>query len=784
MNSADPNNSQQLPDEEFFDFRKGIGKILSNWYWFVLTVILFGGGSWIYTKYLVKTYQVQATMIVKTNKKAVGAEALYNTMNLGSGPSFPENELQVLKSWTMARNTIDHLDFDISYFAAGKWSETPLYDNVPFKVALGPDSMSYAGIPIYVKVLSDSTYKLEINGSHNINATHKFNEPFVYKNFIFTLIPNLDFNINEIPEVVRTGEYYFKVNNLDQLAYKYKNKLSAEWVGEDGSVIKLSSTGFSAQMEVDYINALMTEYKRWSLDEKNKIARNTINFINRQLVGMGDSLQLAEDNLTNFKTINRTAGLNTEAQAIFDRLEQLDSEKRMLDMAVEYYDNTLKQLNNDDDLSMLMSPSTMGINDPPLSLLIANLLEKEQEKVSLKMSVTEKSTPLILLNADILLLRNQLKEVLRNKLKVTKTIVQERSRRMTLQNDKINKLPETQQKLLKYERSFQKASEVHTFLSEKRAEAAISEASNEPDQTIIDYARTDGVVRVSPDSKKNYTMGVAIGLLIPFLIIILKEITNTYIREIDDVEKRTNIPILGTIAHNKKGESLPVLLHGRSIVAESFRFIRTNLQFLLYKENSKVIMVTSTMESEGKSFVSLNLGGIFSVSGKKVAVVSLDLRRPSIHKEVEISNKQGVSTYIIGKSKIDDIIFLHGNDNLSIIPSGPAPPNPAELIETPEFETLLKELKSRFDIIILDSPPAAIVTDASLIAKHSDVVLYVVRQNYTRKSSLSVIQRLSELEHFKHLNIVLNDNVAPNYYGRKYGDGYGYGYKNSYYVER
>ena len=789
METNDSNNLPPL-EEEFFDFRKWMGKILSNWYWFVLTVGLFGGGSWIYTKYLVRTYQVQATMIVKTNKQAVGAEALYNSFNLGSGPSFPENEMQVLKSWKMARNTLNQLNFDVSYFAVGKWSESPLYGNVPFRVTLGPNSRSYIGVPIYVKLLSDSTYQLKINGHPDVDvdAIQKFHEAFVYKNFSFRLSPNPNFNIYAIPVVVRSDEYYFKVNNLDQLAYQYKGKVSADWVGKDGSVIQLSSTGFSAQMEVDYVNALMNEYIRWNLDQKNKIARNTIDFIDAQLAGMGDSLQLAEDNLTSFKAENRTADLNSEAQAIYDRLEQLDNDRRVFDMTIRYYDNLIKQLADSDDLSMLMDPSSMGISDPSLALAIAKLREMGGEKASLEISATERSTALIRLNINIQTAREDLSEIVKSKLKTAQNLKTELTRRIDLQNNKINKLPQTQQKLLKYQRTFEKVSEIHTFLSEKRAEAAISEASNEADQQIIDEARTDGVVKVSPDNYRNYTMGVLIGLLIPLLIIIMREITNNTIREREDIEKKTRIPVLGSIVHNKRNEILPVIKYGRSSIAESFRAIRTDLQFLLYKENSKVIMVTSTIANEGKSFISLNLGGIFSVAGKKTVVVGLDLRKPLIHSEVDIPNDAGVSTYIIGESKIEDIIFPLDHENLSIIPAGPVAPNPSELIETPEFATFIKELRSRFDIIILDTPPVAIITDASLIANHSDTVLYIVRQNYTRKSSMLFINRLAKKDHIKQLNIIINDVVVPKYYGYKYGYAYGYGYGkghgSGYYVEK
>ena len=337
------------------------------------------------------------------------------------------------------------------------------------------------------------------------------------------------------------------------------------------------------------------------------------------------------------------------------------------------------------------------------------------------------------------------------------------------------------------ESSFQMKNEMYTFLSQKRAEAAIAEASNIPDQKIIDKARVDAAEQVAPKETMNYAIGGLLGLLLPFIIIVLRDFMNTKVREKEDVENASDVPIIGSVGHNRRDDFLPAVNHARSSIAESFRAIRTDLQFLLYKENRKVIMVTSTMAKEGKSFISMNLAGIFSVSGKKAVVVGLDLRLPVIHKYMNLDNAVGVSTHIIGKSSLDDIIFPSEHKDLSYIPAGPVAPNPAELLETPEFAHFIEELKNRFDIIILDTPPIALVTDSSLIAKHSDVCLYAVRQGYTQKNALSFIDKFAAKEHVKSMNIIINDVVVPKYYGYKYGYGYGYGYGkgygSGYYVE-
>jgi len=324
------------------------------------------------------------------------------------------------------------------------------------------------------------------------------------------------------------------------------------------------------------------------------------------------------------------------------------------------------------------------------------------------------------------------------------------------------------------------ADEIYTYLSQRRAEAEILKASNVPDQKVIDYARVDAAMKVAPKSSMNYAIGLLIGLLIPFLVIVLRDFFNTTINEKADIENRTNVPIIGTIGHNKKSDNLPAINFGRSAIAESFRAIRTSLQFSIFGEGGKVIMITSSSSSEGKSFVAMNLAGIFSVSNKKAVVVGLDLRKPTIQKYLHADEKAGVSTHIIGKHTLDEIIQPTDHPNFSIITSGPIPPNPAELFETEAFDNFIAELRQRFDIIILDTPPVAMVTDAMLITKLADATLYVVRQKQTSKSAVSFINELSKMEHVKKMSIIINDVIVPKYYGYKYGHGYGYGYGKGY----
>jgi len=453
---------------------------------------------------------------------------------------------------------------------------------------------------------------------------------------------------------------------------------------------------------------------------------------------------------------------------------------------VNLYEYILESLESGEGFSEV-APLTSGVTDDALNVLITNLRVLSQQKTRLELVVTDDNPLLVKTNLEIQAKLEDLRKTALNILETAKESQVDVNRQITQLNRDIQQLPETERTFVTMERRFKMANEIYTFLSQRRAEAAIAEASNVPDQSIIDEARVDAAVQVSPKTKMNYAIGGMLGLVFPLMILILLDFLNTRIREKEDITSRTDVPIMGTVGHNRHDEFLPVIMNPRSSIAESFRAIRTDLQFMLYKEDQKVIMITSTTAGEGKSFISMNLAAVYSVTNKKSVVVGLDLRRPVIQNYMNLDNKEGVSTHLIGNCKIEDIIFESGHPNLWYIPSGPVPPNPAELFNTEEFENFIAELKKRFDIILLDTPPVALVTDATLIAKHSDVNLFIVRQNITNKASVNFIDQFADKKHIKNLHIIINDVVVPRYYGYKYGYGYGYGYGkgygSGYYVE-
>ncbi len=778
------NDIQHFPQdstEESIDLRKWAGKILANWYWFVFSLIIFGGAAFLFTRYSVSKYHVESTLLVQENQKSAGGVALFQDMDLFGERKNIQNEIGMIKSWTMARRTLGELkNFEITYVAVGRIKESVLYDNIPFRVTPGSNTENIMGKRIDVTILSDTQYQIEMDGDPKINVKQEFNQPFEIGEFKYFISRNPFYKVNVSKGFDRSNKYYFVVNNLDWLAYEYQEKLGVDLTDKLSSMLNLSIEGLNSRQMVDYLNTLMTEYIQSSLELKNKTAANTVKFIEDQLSGIKDTLRLNEQSLQDFRSRNKVINISAEGQRIMEESNQIAQEKVRIDGQVNYYETLQNYLDRNDDFSKLMAPSTMGINDPMLTDLISTLVRLSTDKILLQYSAKEGNAALEMVNNQIKSIQASLSELVKNILQRSKQEQAEVNRRMMRLSGRIQDLPATERQLTTITRQFELSNTIYTYLLQKQAEAGITQASNVPDQMIIDRARADAAYKVFPRNALNYAIGLFLGLIFPILILILKDFLSFTIEEKSDIEKYTNVPIIGTVGHNKHENLIPVINHTRSSVTESFRAIRTNLQFSLYGEGKEVVMVTSSTSGEGKSFLAMNLAGIYSVTGKSAVVVGLDLRKPMTHKYFDVENKVGVSTYLIGKSSLLEIIVPSEYPNLSIIPSGPIPPNPAELIELPRFAQFIAELRAAFDIVILDTPPVALVTDAMLISQYADATLYVVRQKYTRKTSLAFIEDLKGREHVKNLSIVINDVMVPKYYGYKYGYGYGYGYGKGY----
>lgn len=768
---------EYLPEEEPVDIRKYINKVVTNWYWFVASLALAFTVAYMVNRYAQPSYSLSSTIILKENRAMSGisgSEDIMQGINFGSSNTI-SNELMVLSSYHINRQVVENLALNTSYYAIGRRGirETMLYHQSPYKVCPIPGASIRINYPVMITILSDSTYLLEINDSYDIHRTMKFGEAFIHSDFNFILEADVN-----LVGAFQNRKVYFVQNDLNRLTNELRRNLSVSHNDQNGSVISLTFRHCNIKLAADYLNELARVYVQYGLEEKNLTAINTINFIDSQLGSISDSLNKAEDNLQNFRLTNKVVDLSQEGSLMFEKLGEVQSEKAMVTMKINYYQYLLNYLNENSDLKDVIFPVAFGISDGSLSSMISQLGQLYSERAVLSLNANENSPVLVSLNTKIAMTRQGMQENITNNLKAQQLSLANIESRIRKAEGEISKLPVTERQLISYERKFNLNNEVYNYLLQKRTEASIAKAAAVPDNKLLDPALGENALLISPKRRQNLTIALLLGLLVPFFILFAIDYFNNRIDDIGEITRRTRLTIIGRISHNPYKIPLPVVEKPKSSLAESFRGLRTNLQYLT-SQGQKVISITSAVSGEGKTFCSANLAAIIAMSGKKVLLTGLDLRKPKLHDAFGIKSNKGLSTYLVGKSTFDEIVMPTSQENLFVVPAGPVPPNPVELLESERLSVFVDVAREAFDFVIFDTPPVAIVSDALTINKYIDLNLFVVRQNYTVRHVYSLLAELQETNKIEKFYLVVNDMKIPSYYGYNYG--YGYHYSKGYY---
>jgi len=796
MTSPSPiNNPSQpyytLPEEEGLDFKRYLSLFISNWYWFAGALLIALSIAYSINRWSEDVYSVSSTLLIKDEQLmgglSSGTTTLFPGMEAFRSQQNLKNEMGILRSFTLNYRVMQEMpDFHVDYTAVGRRGivEKRIYNKSPFIVIYDSLNKQTIGEKVNVKILSAKKYKIEIDGERNFSKEMNFGDRFNEQGFDF-IIELRDKN-NFVFDPNASNRYYFYFVSPQSLANIYRSKLSVSPVEEEASLVTLTVTGTNPEQEADYLNKLMDVYIEFGLENKNRTADQTIDFIENQLAIISDSLHLAENSLESFRLANRLIDLSREGVAIQNRLEEIDKEKTSLMLQKNYYEYLKDYIDTKKESGEIIAPSVMGVTDQLLIRLVEELSQLQKQKKQLSLNLLESTGPLRVLEANIANTRIAISNNIADGLANIEKSISEADKRLNEVEREIMKLPSTERQMINIQRKFDINNTVYTFLLEKRAEAGIARASTVSDNRIIDYAGGYSSSMIKPKGRQNLMMAIVLGLFIPAIIILLLDYFNNKIIDKKDVEKRTNAPIIGFIGHNTYKTDLPAVQHPGSSLAESLRSVRTNLKYFLKDVSNPVIAVSSTVTGEGKTFVAVNLAAIIALPGKKVLLIDLDLRKPKAHKILgNNDNTEGISKYLIGESKIEDIIIKTEVENLWYAPAGPIPPNPAELIESESMKEFIDKAKKDFEFIIIDTPPAAVVTDALLLADLADFYIFVVRQRFSSKNTVELIEELYRNETIGRIGIVMNDISLTGYYGYGlrygYAGGYGYSYGYNYY---
>ena len=755
--------------EDTIDLKKIFSLFIFHWYVFLIALIVALTCAFLYNKFTIPTYRVSATLLINEGRKGGLMEntQFFEGIGLGTVNQNLDNQIMVLSSRTLIRRTLDELPFDIEYYYRRLNNKVILYPASPIKVI--PETID--SLPRDIEF----TFIYQDNNIFRITTkskdSFKLDQQVSFGETIET--PGGNFHIDLSTDSWFTTSFnrklYFKFHSRNKLVENYNKRLKVEKVSRNGTILSVSLEGTNKTRDTEFLDNLTAIFLNNSLDKKNQEATRTIQFIDDQLIGISDSLIITENRLQQFRSRHRVMDLSAQGQVIINQAMSLENEKARLGIEANYYNYLAEYLVKDNAGQAPIAPATMGITDPGLTRLVTDLAELQAQFYS--KSLGEKNPLQSQFAQRVRNTKEALRETLNGVRRANNLAMSEINEQIRSVNAQASALPVTERQLLGIERKFKINDELYTFLLEKRAGAQIQKASNLPDNEIVDPAAA-GHTPVRPKMPIIYTFALIAGLGIPFTWILIGEAMNKKMRE-EDINKITDIPIIGHIPTTLIKTNTVVLDDPGSNSAEAFRSVRSRIQFFTKEAKAPVILITSSMPEEGKTFAAINLASVYSLMGKKTVLVGFDLRKPKIYTDFGFNNDHGVSTWLIGKDGLQDIIKETNFENLSIIPAGPVPPNPSELIALDKTEELLRFLREKYECIIIDSSPIGMVSDTFHLASLSDTCILIVRQNMTLKEMFKSTLKEIEISDIKSLSIIFND-LGPDY---KY---FGYGGKYSY----
>lgn len=762
---ADPASGKNLT----LDFKRVLYRAIRYWYFVVGILLLSLFIAWYKTRYAVRVYPVSASIIIREREEISGGELLYKNAIVDPYRNYL-NEPYILKSFPLIQRVIEKHHFNVSFLEEGFVVISEVYDQLPLDCQANLNQVS--GANFVFRVVDEDRYELQASAEPNSpRQTFSFNAPADFEGVSIQVKKVAGRNMKKW--IGRT--YRLIISSPEAMAQMYAVRLQVTWAELGAGVMNLAMKGPNPRKDIDFLNALIQEYQQFDLEKKNLAAERSIVFINRQLSEISDSLRLVSGLLQKFNRDRPLEESGAQAEALFDRLTELEGQKMEFELKSRYYAYIEKYLKNSDSLDQVLLPSAMGINDPVLSDRIGRMIEL-QALARLNRPRTQSENPLY---------QNTVRQIQSAQQDILEGIRTQRAGdairysalnvQINLLEKQLRQLPATEQEKIEIKRNYALLENLYVFLLQKRSEAAISKAANTSDILPVNPPVMGGAI--SPKPVQNYLIAGIIGLILPFGIFILIELLNNRVQSREDVAKFTSIPFIGGIGHNDTGLNLVVKGKPKSGISESFRALRSNLNFFVQNQTGKVFMITSSISGEGKTFTTINLATVFALSGRKTLIVGADMRRPRIFTDLKLSNEKGLSTYLSGLNTFDEIIQQTEIENLWLVSGGPVPPNPSELLMTDKLSVFREEALKEFDYVIFDTPPLALVTDAFVISGQVDHTVFVVRQNYTPRDFLKSIQDYYAEGKLKQISVLLNDILKS---GLGYGYGYGYQYGYSY----
>ena len=783
-------NVEQETNEEKIDFQEILFKYLIHWPWLVGTVVVFLLAAWLYLRMATPVYNISATVLIKDDKKGGGAGMASELENLGldgliSSSQNIDNELEVLRSKTIAKEVIIDLNLYISYKDEDEFPAKDIYKTSPIQVSLIPQEAELLDDPMIVEMALQPQGSLDVNVKVGEDEFQKHFDklPAVFPTARGTLafFQSPDSLISKGTEDVdlekKVRNITATINQPLRVARWYCKNMTIDPTSKTTSVAVISLKNSSLQRGQDFINKLLEMYNINTNNDKNEIAQKTAEFIDERISIISKELGSTEESLETFKRNAGITDLTSEAQIALTGNAEYEKKRVENQTQINLVEDLRKYMRGSE---YEVLPGNIGLQDAGLVSQIDRYNEMLVERKRLLRTSTENNPTIINLDTSIRAMKTNVDVTLDRTLQgllITKADLDREASRFSR---RINEAPGQERQFVSIARQQEIKSGLYLLLLQKREENAITLAATANNAKIIDDAIADEIP-VSPKGKMIYLIALVLGVGIPVGVIYLINLTKFKIEGRSDVEKLTSLPIVGDIPlTDEKQGAIAVFENQNNLMSETVRNIRTNLQFML-ENKKKVILVTSTVSGEGKSFISANLAISLSLLGKKVVIVGLDIRKPGLNKVFNIPRKEvGITQYLANPEKnlMDLVQPSDVSKNLYILPGGTVPPNPTELLAREGLDKAIETLKKNFEYVILDTAPVGMVTDTLLIGRVADLSVYVCRADYTHKNEYTLINELAEKDKLPNLCTVINGLDLKR---RKYGYYYGYGKYGKYY---
>ena len=772
--------------EEDIQLRAILEKYLIHWQWFVLGILLCITAAYVYLRYTTPQYQASTTILVKDEKKGGMLSELSAFADLGLGSSMKsnlDNEIEILKSRTLVERTVKKLELNITMTVKGNVVDAEIYKDTPIKVNfinLKP-SFYTDGIKLEFVKLTPNTFELK-NGLEEVNSPIVSNKKeFRYGEIIPTR--NGDMIVTKgimSKKTIKEDERPINivVSPLENIVASFQKRLVVNPISKTSSVVEVSIVDPVVKKAEVFLDQLIEIYNKDAAADKSFISESTSKFIANRLLLITQELDGVEKDVESFKTANKLTDIETEAKLFIEGSAEYNKKRVEMEIQLNMVASMLDFIKKSSYSDLLPTNLISSKGDESSLMNSYNQLVLERNRI-LK-SATAANPTVLKLDSQLASLKMNITESLRrlqSNLQIQKRDLKSQE---GLLDNKIGDIPVQERQFRVIARQQKVKEELYLYLLQKREETAISLAATEPNARVIDAAKASKIP-VSPKKNIIYLAALLLGLLIPFGILYVKELLDTKVKTRFDLTDKFNIPFLGDVPKSLTPNEM-ISSASRTSSAEALRIVRTNLDFMLNQVpdgKAKSIFMTSTIPGEGKTFLSVNLAGVFALSGKRVLLIGMEVRSPKLNEYLGLPNSKGLTDYLStkGASIGDYVNQLKGFESFDVLLAGSIPPNPTEILMSQKLDELFVQLKSDYDFILVDTAPVSLVSDTLIVAKHADTFVYVVRANHLDKRMLNIADSMHREGKLPNMAFLLNDTDVAKGYG--YGYGYGnYGYGN------